>query len=882
MKILGKVVRVILLVVTAAFVSGYFIIVFLLPKYLNSAHFAGHLDSYLSQNFGLNYRSEGTIFTVTPKLKISAKASEIELLNSSGEKVALIENLNSSFAGLHPKSFDFSASNVFVDAKHLKKSEGKGFSSKPILEFLNSFDVKNLTILFSGANNEEFAVNVKNLRLQKFYDVSVLTFDASLRSRLVKNGIFAGKSGGIVLSDKKIVAQNLSVFFGSQKLLLNGLIADSRGNNDLKITGKNISVHDFEAALVYFLKLRKKEKVFIENFYDFSGLIDVNLKFKNKGLFGHCIVKNLAAKTVLFNVPASFKKADFMFDGKTLSLQEFGILGNDKVFTAFKTENLFTPELTTSGTVQSALTAKTVDKYVPDAILQGVAHAKVDYFVKNHKITVDYSLDFAKGSQLFYKNANLGLKDKKRKLKVQTFKDGNSLDIVFYRYSAFENSAFKDIVTGKGHFDKQKDKFALKFLTCKTNGFAPVALTGSFGKFIDGGMFSGDLYYYHPAKRLTGNFKVINSRYKHFRLKEAVLSADNSNMQINAFGTFYRQPFRCSLVAQNDFANDKVNIYDLDLYLEKFIIKNRSHTAKKFRFDGSRDFSNKIPSKIADKVSDVDITVHNWKIKVDKIVKNRIVFENIYFFGNLKNDIFTFKTHKIKFAGGTLYASGRYDFKTYSSLLDFYADDIDSNTVSDVVFNLPGQIYGKASAKLHAKTFNHAEKFLAHAEFNVKKGCLPKLGSTEFMLNKKHPIKFTVQNLVNIDITPEKAFTSDIKGSFDLDGSNMKNINLTSEQKYLSFLIEGDYDIKSQNTDFDLWGKYNIPSGQKIRILHIPISWIIKFLLRPEYTYTLYKHKFDKVPPVQALEKDIRTFRVKVNGNINSSENLNVEMKSIY
>lgn len=142
MKILGKVVRVILLVVTAAFVSGYFIIVFLLPKYLNSAHFAGHLDSYLSQNFGLNYRSEGTIFTVTPKLKISAKASEIELLNSSGEKVALIKNLNSSFAGLHPKSFDFSASNVFVDAKHLKKSEGKGFSSKPILEFLNSFDVK--------------------------------------------------------------------------------------------------------------------------------------------------------------------------------------------------------------------------------------------------------------------------------------------------------------------------------------------------------------------------------------------------------------------------------------------------------------------------------------------------------------------------------------------------------------------------------------------------------------------------------------------------------------------------------------------------------------------------------------------------------------------
>ena len=102
---------------------------------------------------------------------------------------------------------------------------------------------------------------------------------------------------------------------------------------------------------------------------------------------------------------------------------------------------------------------------------------------------------------------------------------------------------------------------------------------------------------------------------------------------------------------------------------------------------------------------------------------------------------------------------------------------------------------------------------------------------------------------------------------------------MTSQQKYLSFLIEGDYDIENKNANLRLWGKYNEKAQKGIKILYIPLSWIIKIIFRPEHTLDLYQKNIDKVPSINAEPEDTKAFRVKFNGDLNG--NLNVELKSI-
>ena len=112
------------------------------------------------------------------------------------------------------------------------------------------------------------------------------------------------------------------------------------------------------------------------------------------------------------------------------------------------------------------------------------------------------------------------------------------------------------------------------------------------------------------------------------------------------------------------------------------------------------------------------------------------------------------------------------------------------------------------------------------------------------------------------------------------DNYDMKDLKLTSQQKYLSLLIEGDYDIKDQDANLKLWGKYNKSAEKGIRILFVPLSWIVKIVFRPEKTMDVYKDKIEEVPSVISKPEDEQAFRVKMKGNLNNN-NVKVELKRI-
>ncbi|MBQ8886428.1 MAG: hypothetical protein IJY61_01840 [Candidatus Gastranaerophilales bacterium] len=749
--------------------------------------------------------------------------------------------------------------------KDEKNSSNKTFNLQKILPEVN---LNNAEIWFDNGKLNSIFITVSNFQIKRQEDKLTSKFEIEIISPLLRNLVNIGSDGGLFIDENSINASNLKILVGVSSLNLNGKLFDIDNKSiDFDVVGEQIPVSDVVASLLYFQKTKKPGKQFIENFYNFDGFMDVDLKINELGAFGVARANNLSAITTLFNVPIYFKNVPFNFDGRNINAESIGKLGSEKVYTCFKLNNIGTTEQEVIGYVHSNLTDKLAEKYLPDLSIIGYADTNVNYYVKNKKIYVNYLLKLPKGSDLLYKKAYLGLRDTNRRLMVKTLKQGDNLTVSGYDYSFQDGSKIKNIILGNGLIKKVNGKMTPQFMTCRTNGDAPVSVTGSFGEYVEGGYFNGDLKYDFNKLLLTGRFIVKDSKYKQFYLEEAKVLADNKLMKIEAFGTFQNSPFNCQFDAENRFV-EKISINDMSLFLDEYVIK----TNKK-----KKSSINLSEIDIADKVDDLDISIKNWQIKMNKIKKDRILIEDILFTGSVIDNIFSFTMPHTKFAGGILSATGLYDLKLHSSDVIFQAENINSDIVADTVFNLKGQIKGIANASLCAHTKNKLEDIKAEGTFSVEQGYLPKLGSTSFMLRDK---KFQLSDIVNIDIKNMKALSSNINGKFVVDNEMFKDVEIKSQQKYLSLFVEGDYNMSSQYADANLFGKYNSSQISRVKILFVPLSWLVKIVFRPEKSMEKYKTKLNKVPNIEATAKDEKSFRVKVQGDLNNND-VNVELKSI-
>ena len=849
---------------------------FVLPPVLSSPVFINKINSLISSKTNIDIKSEHFLFTSYPNLSFDLKMNKL-MISKDNVEILTAKNADIRFDIRKMSLEKIDVDYVFVNEAGLKKFFSKK-SNRTSFQYkfmkLPEVSIRLVEIWFDKNSVNSIFVTLSNLYIVNNNNKTFCSFEAEIISDLFRNLINIGKKGYLYLEDKTLYANNLQILVGVSKLNINGKIFDSDKNTEFTLNGSSIPISDIKASLLYFQKIKDSSKKFIENFYNFSGEMDVDLVVKQNGIFGKCIAKKLAANTVLFNVPIFFNNVEFIFDKKDVEAAAYGILGGEKVYTSFKLSDMASSNQEVVGYVFANLTDKVASKYVPDLSIQGIASTSVNYKVKNKKINVNYLLKLKEGSDIFYKNAYLGLSDKSRRLFVKTLKDNDKFYITHYDYSFQTGSDISNIMLGDGLLIKENGHFNPSYISCKTNGYAPVSVTGSFGRYIDGGYFSGDLKYDFGKKLLTGIFTVIESKYKGFFLEKADVVADFTHMNIIANGTYRESPFNVNLTAQNDFSN-KIHIYDMELFLQEFIMSNNKTHKKDI---------NKTSFKIPEPPKNIDIDIDNWKIKLNKFKRKRIELTNILLAGSLKNDLFSFSMSDVNFAGGLLFANGIYNVKEHSSDIIFSAKNIDSNTVADVIFDLPNQIEGTANATLHAQTRDFLKDVKAYATFSLKEGYLPQIASTEFIIKKskkvKRPLKFKLSDIVNIDIKNMKALSSNLNGSFCFDNNSIYNAKITSSQKYLSMFIEGDYNFDTQYADLNLFGKYNNSAISRVKILFVPLSWIMKFLFKQENTMHLYENKLKEVPPIMAKPDEQSAFRVKMDGNLNKND-VKVELKSI-
>lgn len=852
----------------------YILFLTVLNRVLSSPRFLSYTNEFITQKTGIVITSENLNVKTYPSLNIYISAENFNL-NSGNNELLRVKNASLTYDIKRLKPVKADIEYIYLNQQHLKNVV-KTHKNKKTSDFkpkkLPDINVKKAEIWAEKDENKTVFIKIDNLKIKNSISGKIkCTFEAEITSNMLKHPILAGKNGYIYLEHDKLIAQDLELLTGASKLSINGKLIDGNKKSDFSAEGENIPVSDVMTSLLYFQKLKDKSKKFIENFYDYNGKMNVDLKITQNGIWGECLVKNLSGKTVLFNVPVLFPEVPFKFKGREFSGGALGILGGEKVYADFDLTDMGTSKQQTKGTVQAILTNKSVGKYVPNASVKGKTDASVNWHIKNKKIDVNYNLYIPKDSDISYLDAYLGLLDKNRHMHVETLKEGDKLKITNYEYTMEAGGNTTKIIMGSGLFQKHHGHFEPDYITCRTENNAPVSVAASFYKYLQGGVFNGNLRYDFKKNKITGNFDIKDSVYKHYKIKEAKVIATPFAVKIDAEGSYKKSPFNASISGLNNF-NDKLRIYNIYLFLDE--LRVNTNKAKK---NHPKPDEKKIKSQIDN--FDIDL----FTIKLNKLKYNNAFLTNILLTGNIQDNIFNFEVPHTNFANGLLKAKGLYNFNNRTSDVTFYASNIDANIAAGSLFNLHEQVMGTADAILKAKTKNGITDREGHLDFSIKEGYLPKLGSTEFMVKQAKLMKksYTLEDIVNIDIKNIKALASDIKGCYDYSNGKITNAKITSSQKYLSLFILGDYDTINQDADIKLFGKYNNKEISKIKIFFVPLSFVVKILFRPEKTMDKYSQTLKNVPEISAQkEADVSYFRVSMKGNINKNK-LNVEMKSI-
>ncbi len=849
-----KFIKIIFFVILISVIGLYLSIVFLLPQMINNKRVINKLQVFIHNKTGLETTISGLNLKISPNLAAVLNVESIDAKNNE-VTVADIKNLSLRYKILQKHLTFVSANNISIDGnylKRLKKEEKKKNKSKLESDSIPEIHIKNFVFKI-----DEIIVNVKNLDTNDNF----INLKATINAPFLKETLKLGESGTLQFSENNLKANKFNMSLGNSRLYLDGILADKNKSPNLNVKGEKLPVSELMPIILHLQKSQDPSKKFIENFKNFKGTVDVNLKINKDGIWGTCTANKLGANAVWFDIPLYFKEAVFNFRGKTIDSAAEGILGKEKVIHTLNVTKLGTPEKEVIGTMKTTLTKKF--DYVPDLTVLNSVNVSLVYKIKDKKPDVYYNIDIPVKSDLVYNSFYLGLRDYQRKIFANTFKDNNDLLLKEYKYSYSDFDKEKVILSGDGLFIKNidkinPDKFIPQYLTIRTAGYAPTSVIGSFGEKIKGGEFKGDLKYDFKTNRVLGTFDIIKARHKEFHINKAHVVSKNGVFNVTSNGFFKGEKYSAELNLKNNIFGETL-IYDMKMFLDKLVFETTPQT-KKTKIDAK---------EITKKVKDIDITINNWEILINEIKRDKFVLQNVKLIGSMKDNIFDFKMQELNFADGTISANGNYNFIKNTSKMVFAANNINSNKAAQMTLNLKDQIEGIANAKVDLSAKDMFRFLDAHCSFEVKEGFLPKLGDEEFMIKNS---KYKLSEITNLDFSQKDLMKDDIKGSFDVHNTELKNINITTWHELSAMFLEGSYEMEKQYADLQLFWHYSKEAPKGVRVFGIPLSFILKVVFRPENSKELYKTKLQKIPKINDNDKNSNYYRIQLKGDINNNK----------
>ena len=835
--------------------------IFAVSLFLNSDSFIKISNNFIKTKYNMNSDISGFKAEISPLL--SAKITAKSIIIKDNDKVGLnIQNSNISVNAGKLKKLDIDLIYANLDILNKLKSE-----KKKDLKKKKSFDINKIPdanikkIEIVGNDGEKLSVTSTLFAIKENNGIKNLDIILNITLDRVLHPIIIGKVGSLYIENNELTAKDFPLAVGKTKVVLDGSILNDKKSGNFTIKGDKIPVKETVATVLFLQKYGISERKFIENFTDFKGSADVDLVYKDNDLSGVITANDLSAKFLPFYIPIQCKRAEFFIkNGEVKSLAE-GTFGTEKMTHELLIKEMYDKQKKeVFGKVSSKITSALAKKYLPSDIkVKNYLDMQIDYYIKQKKPNAKYYINIPASSGIMINDFHAGIKNKNKKIFAETQKIDKEFFLKDYRFSVQEGNQFKDILHGNGYFKIINGKMTPQYITLNTNGYVPNSFIGSFKQYVLGGKFNGALKYSFTTEQITGKFEVVDTIFNHFLVKSASVIADDKVAKIEAEGTYKKEKFNCKTEVKNDF-KDKIYVNYMNLFLDKFIVKKSDTPSKKFDFNS--------PNKeLSSGVRDINMDINKYNIAVNSIIVQDYPINNIKVFGSLKDAIFKYNTSEIDFANGKLSANGTYNFNIDSSVIDFTAKNIDSNIVADKFFNLKNQIRGYANAKLHSKTGKNWENWDATAKFEIQDGALPGLEELEFSIDKTLNKKAKVSDYVKFNAKKKGNIKSYITGFFRCDDMLIRDIDIRMQHEFASAYIEGLYNYITEQGNLDIWGKYDNSAIKRIKVMHIPLNWLVNILMPAEKKQAETQTSLNKIPPIGIDDSHAKYFQINLKAN---------------
>ncbi len=713
-----KALKIIILIFIIILILFYLGFVFILPKVINSPYVINKAQNFIKNNFNLDIKTKNLRFFPHYNLSYDISADSIKI-----DDFLKIENVILNSKAFNIKPYSISAKYLFFDKTKLKENKTKKFN----LNYLPMVDIKKADIILQNDKKYNSNIELNNI-LSRYEDkIYYIGFKGLINSNLLNEALILDSSE-LMIKNKELYLNNYKLKIANSIFNLDGIIFSNSSINSKKdginftLSAQNAQVFEIEKVFLFFMKQKQKDKNFIENFYDFKGLADIDLNFrlnfhlKNKkgAIFGLVKLKDFQFKSVKLSVPFSYKEACFYFKDDNVTMITNGLLGQEKLYTDFYAYKIFDSSRLIKGKMVSSIAQNFASNYLPDTKIIGRIPLRVEYFIQYHKPMVRYFADIAKFNDIYYKQLHLALINHNRKIEAQTIKIKEHLYLKNYTYLINDKNFREVVFKGCGEFLRKNSKLHLTFVNLKTNEWITTDILGFISDIIPKGLFRGNVTLFGNngnkkiKNKLTGNFDIINSNFHGYNIEKANIQANKANIYLKAKGTYLNQPYLAYIDMKNELDNN-ITVNYMDLYLKEYEIIKKASSKKSEKPAKKRRY-----------------TIKKAILRLDKLKFKYIVLEKLRLDGFIKNNIAYFALNDIQFADGFLSAKGRYNINYLSSDIDFKADNVDANKASNMILKIQNQFDGKLRASANLKTFNNFDKISAKVNYYIKDGMLKK------------------------------------------------------------------------------------------------------------------------------------------------------------
>ena len=323
---------------------SYLFFLYGLPKLVNSKTFANKLQQIVYKKTNINLSFDNIKLITQPNFSADLYVKNISAFSNNKEKIFASDNLYIGFDIIRPTLNTFCADYIYFDKPAYSKIMSPAKKSGKKETHLESFPyivVKKADIIVENNDKNQISLVVSRFNVVPYDGQIVSDASIDINSNIYKEKITLRGKGQLHINNNVIKTNKYELKYGIANFIVSGKLWDKRKNYDINVKAENLPVNLLEKSFLALMKQKNPQKNFIENFYDFGGLANLDLNIKPKSLVGTSKISNLTAKTVKFSIPINLPSIIFIFDKDKISAKTTGYFGGEKTYTDFYESNIF-------------------------------------------------------------------------------------------------------------------------------------------------------------------------------------------------------------------------------------------------------------------------------------------------------------------------------------------------------------------------------------------------------------------------------------------------------------------------------------------------------------------------------------------------------------